>query len=108
MSKTTIVTALVLLNVLLAVCLVGKIWRQPAAFAQPVGLSGNFIAVAGEVKGARDGLFLIDLENRYLHMLLYDRSTGTINYVDGRSLARDFGALPVPSPEAQRGGRRRR
>ena len=103
--KRPVLAGLIVLNVVLVVALLGRVYHTPAAQAQGVGLSGNYLTAAGEVKGARDGLFLIDLENRYMHLLLFERSSGRIVYVDGRSLVRDLAA--TSTPEVRQGVRQR-
>ncbi len=96
---------LIILNFILAGAVVYKMTSSKPAFAQPIGLSGNYIMVSGAILGKHaDAVYIIDLENRKLHALYYDRADREITYHGSRDLVKDL----TPTRRAGRRGRRRR
>jgi hypothetical protein len=90
MRRNQWIAALACLNVALAVGLLLAAYRPPSALAQATGLSGNYLAVAGEIRDQYDALFIIDLKNRLLHAFMYDQSKRRLLPPDTRSLERDL------------------
>jgi hypothetical protein len=90
MSKSAWIAALVCLNVVLLVALFVATSRVPAAFAQGTGLSGNYLAVAGEVQDQYDALYILDVRQRTLHAFMWDKTRRRLEYCDWRDLDRDF------------------
>jgi len=87
-----LIAGLIVLNVVLAVALTASIVHIPQAQAQPMGLSGNFLMVSGSILGSKaDIVYMIDLENRQLVSMYYDRSQGQVSWVGSRDLVRDLG-----------------
>lgn len=90
MKKDRWIAALVCANVALLAGLAVATTSLRSAFAQGTGLSGNFMAVAGEVQDQFDALYVVDLKNHILHAFQFDRGKKQLDYVDSRDLRRDF------------------
>ncbi len=89
--KNFILVLLIGINVLLAGVLIYKTFDLPQAKAQPIGLSGNYLMVSGEILGTRsDEVYIIDLEKRKLHALHYEHSTGRVTLQGTRDLTQDL------------------
>jgi hypothetical protein len=102
-----LIAGLIVANVALAVALTASIVHIPQAQAQPMGLSGNFLMVSGSILGSKsDIVYMIDLENRQLISMYYDRSQGQVSWVGTRDLTRDLSGGLGGSTE--RAGTRRR
>jgi len=95
MSKRVLIVLLAGLNVMLLVCLLLSAYSPPAAFAQAVARTGEYILVAGEAEFNNDVIYLLDLNRRQLHAFraLIPRGGQQIRmgWVGMRDLARDFG-----------------
>ncbi|MFO0837755.1 MAG: hypothetical protein U1D55_04455 [Phycisphaerae bacterium] len=90
MKRETWLALLVLVNLALAVALVSAVTSPQAALAQATGLSGNYLAVAGEIQDAYDVVYLLDARSRALHAITYDKTQRRLVYQDSRDLDRDF------------------
>lgn len=90
MRRNQWIAALACLNVALAAGLLLAAYRPPSAIAQATGLSGNYLAVAGEIRDQYDGLFIVDLKHRLLHAFMYDQSKKRLLHADTRSFERDM------------------
>lgn len=102
MTKRVSIVLLVGTNLFLLACLVLTAYSPPQALAQEVeGAGRGFIVVSGEGQLNNDVIYVIDLENRFLHAFrtTFPRSAGTPIqgfYVDTRDLRMDF-----PRPRAK-------
>lgn len=90
MNKTTWLAVLVCLNLILltGLVLVGDTPRTAAA--QGTGLAGNYLVVAGEIQDGFDAIYLVDLQQRALHIFYFKKGTRTLQYGGGRPLEADF------------------
>jgi hypothetical protein len=93
-----LITGLIVLNVILAIAVTLTFFNIPQAKAQPMGLSGNFLMVSGAILGSTaDIVYLIDLENRQLQAIYYDRASDRVTSVGARDLIRDLAGTPESS-----------
>ncbi len=90
MSKRTLITLLIGVNVLLAAALIIVSGGQQTAYAQAAPLANNFLMVSGSILNQHDVMYVIDLSNRDLHVFELDRTTKRLVHRDGRDLLRDF------------------
>lgn len=90
MSKTTCLSLLVCVNLLLLTGLVLCSHSPPAAYAQATSLASDYMVVAAEIEDQYDAIYIIDLRNRLLHVLYYDRLTKRLRYAASRDLEQDF------------------
>lgn len=90
MHKTTWLAVLVCVNLILLTGLILVGTGPRTALAQPTGLSGNYLVVAGETQTGVDALYLIDLKERTLHMFYFDRGTKKLEWGGYRNLELDF------------------
>lgn len=92
MNASRALSLLVVINLALLGALAFVASSPPrAALAQAgTGLSGNYMAVAAEVRDQFDALYLIDMQHRVLHGLLFDKGTKRLQYADSRDLERDL------------------
>jgi len=105
--KKLMVFTLIVVNVALLIGLATRFAKPREAQAQPLGLSGNYLMVAGNVLGTtEDAVYLLDLGSRQLYALLYDKTRKDILVAGPRDLLRDLGYAPAPA--GGRGVRRAR
>ncbi|MBX3396263.1 MAG: hypothetical protein KF841_12945 [Phycisphaerae bacterium] len=92
MSKRGLIVLLVGLNLTLAAALILTGWQPPAAMAQAAPLGQNYSIVAGEVRNGMDGLYVLDLALRRLHVFIpnRDQNNRRLFHVGFRDLQRDF------------------
>lgn len=90
MTKQTWISLLVCVNLALLTGIVLTATSPPTANAQATGLSGNYLAVCGEVQDQFDALYLIDSQNKTLHAFSWDRGRKQLEYASSRDLRRDF------------------
>jgi hypothetical protein len=90
MRKHTWLSLLLCLNLILLTALVLCAYSPPAAYAQGTSLAGDYMVVAGEVQDQHDALYIIDLRNRLLHVLYFERGTKRLRYAATRDLEQDF------------------
>jgi hypothetical protein len=89
-SKNTWLSLLACLNLVLLTGIVLCAYSPPSAYAQGTSLAGDFMVVAGEIQDQHDALYIIDVRNRLLHVLYFDRGTKSLRYAASRDLERDF------------------
>lgn len=90
MNKTTWIALLVCLNLVLLTGIVLCTYSPPTAFAQGTSLAGDYMVVAGEIQDQHDALYIIDVRNRLLHVLYFDRGSKSLRYAASRDLEQDF------------------
>lgn len=90
MPKNKLFTVLLCLNLILAAALVFHSLPPRTAAAQGTGLGGNFLAVTGEIQSKFDALYLMDLQNRTLHVFYFQKGSQDLQYAGYRDLERDF------------------
>lgn len=90
MSKRAWVVLLVGVNLLLLTSLIVTAWDLPKANAQAAPLASNYMMVAGVIMNQHDGLYIIDLSSRRIHMFEVDRTSKQLVAVDVRDLKQDF------------------
>lgn len=90
MQSNRILAALLCLNLVLAAVLVLHSLPPRTAAAQGTGLGGNFLAVTGEIQSEFDALYLMDLQNRTLHVFYFQKGSQDLQYAGYRDLERDF------------------
>lgn len=90
MRKTTWLSMLVCVNLVLLTGIVLCSTSPPAAYAQGTSLAGDYLVVAGEIQDEHDALYILDLRDRLLHVLYFDRGTKTLRHAATRDLERDF------------------
>ena len=92
MNRRGIIILLAGANFLLLITLILASWRLPAAHAQGVPLGSSYLMVAGEIRNGSDALYVIDLANRRMHVLVpnLDRNARRLVHRDYRSLEQDF------------------
>ncbi len=90
MPRSPLIRGLLFVNAALAAALVWQNAPIPAARAQqaPVfgGASDRYLAVAGEMQNDYDAHYLLDTQERTLHVLIYDRGTRQFFRVASRDL----------------------
>jgi hypothetical protein len=96
--KNLILGLLTVVNVVLLAVLVEQILPERAAFAQPVNMPANYLAVTASITAGRDALYIVDVADRRLYM--FDPNTATrpvqLRGVAIRDLNEDFRAPAVP------------
>ncbi len=90
MHKNTWLAVLVCVNLILVTTIILVGTGPRSAFAQPAGLAGNYMIVAGETQSGVDALYLIDLKERTLHTFFFERGTKNLAYGGFRNLEADF------------------
>ena len=106
--RKVLLVALITLNVVLGATVAAKLLQPREARAQPLGLSGNYLMVAGSIMGTTsDAVYVVDLTNRELLAMVYGRSSRDVEIKGRRSLARDLGLTEQPT-EQKPGARTRR
>jgi hypothetical protein len=90
MTKTTCVSLLVCLNLVLLTGIVLVSYSPPAALAQGTSLGGDYMIVAGEIQDQYDALYIIDMRNRLLHVIYFERGRKQLKYAASRDLEQDF------------------
>jgi hypothetical protein len=90
MNKSTWLTLLVCVNLVLltGIILVGTTPR--AAQAQGIGLADNYLIVAGQIQEGFDALYVIDTAQRTLHSFYFRKGTKDLQWAGYRQLERDF------------------
>lgn len=76
--KSTILGALVGLNLILLVAFAGRMWRDNPAVAQGIR-PGDYLLIPGEVTGANnDVIYILDTTNHMLSAMSYDDTSHKI------------------------------
>ncbi len=92
MTKRAIIVLLVGLNLLLAATLILSAYRLPAAYAQAAPLGQNYLMVAAEIRAGVDGLYVIDLAQRRIHVFVPNRDLANrrLFHAGWRDLNKEF------------------
>ncbi len=90
MSKSTCLALLVCINLIMLTAIVLFSHSPPTAMAQGTSLAGDYVAVTGEIQDQHDALYLIDVRNRMLHVLYFDRGQKSLRWAASRDLENDF------------------
>ena len=90
MRQSTCLALLVCLNLIMLTAVVLFSYSSPAAVAQGTSLAGDYMVVAGEIQDQHDALYMIDVRNRMLHVLYFDRGQKTLRWAASRDLENDF------------------
>ena len=90
MSKPTCVSLLICLNLMLLTGIVLVSYSPPAALAQGTSLANDYMVVAGEIQNEYDALYIVDLRNRLMHVLYFEKGRKILQYAGGRDLEQDF------------------
>lgn len=92
MKSRAVVVLLVAVNLLLLAVLILLNGSPPPAFAQAAPLGQNYSMVAAAIRHNLDGLYVLDLSQRRLHLFIPNRDQ--INrravYIGYRDLQKDF------------------
>ena len=96
--KNLILGLLTVLNIVLLAALVVQILPERAAFAQPVDMPANYLAVTATITSGLDALYLVDIADRRLYMLVPNKGARPMQLegVDTRDLTEDFRAPVAP------------
>jgi hypothetical protein len=90
MTKNTWLSLLVCVNLVLLTGIVLCSYSPAQAYAQGTSLAGDYLVVAAEIQDQHDGLYIIDLRSRILHVLYYERGQKRLRYAASRDLELDF------------------
>jgi hypothetical protein len=90
MTKTTWITLLVCVNLILLTGVTLFAYTPRTALAQGTALSGNYVVVSGKIQTNLDALYLIDLRERTLHTFYFEQGTNELKWAGYRDLERDF------------------
>lgn len=88
--------ALVVLNlVLLAAVLVVSLTPTPVSAQGLGGRGGNFVMIAGQVKGREQqaGIYILDLNRAIIHWVFYNSNNQRLDHVASREIAPDLDAI---------------
>jgi len=107
MNKRAIIVALVGVNLLLLGGLILMAYDLPAAQAQ-VGRGGNYVAVSGEIEEGIDALYVLDLDDQTLKVVLVNKQGNQPELVGVRPGPDVVSDLRRPPAQEQRGRRSRR
>ena len=73
MNKRAIIVSLVGLNLLLLGGLILMAYELPRAHAQGVGRGGNYVLVSGEIEESIDALYVLNLDEQSLDLILLNK-----------------------------------
>ncbi len=73
MNRRAIIVALAGLNLLLAGVLILMAFELPKAQAQGIGRAGNYLMVAGEIQDGLDALYIMNLDQQILDVILLNK-----------------------------------
>ena len=92
MSRHALIVLLVAVNLALLATLVLVTTAPPAAHAQGAPLGQNFAMVTAQFRNGVDGLYILDLTTRRLHLFIptRDQMNRRAIYVGYRDLVKDF------------------
>jgi len=91
LTKRSLIVALAGVNLFLLGALLLSASPLPTAYAQRVGGSSNYIAVACEADDSYDVFYVVDLPARRLHAFIASRrQDGALEYAGNRDLEKDF------------------
>jgi hypothetical protein len=79
------------MNLALLAALVWLNVGEGRAFAQnPSAVSQRYLAVAGEMQNELDAVYVVDTQERFLHVLTYDRGRRRLIYSAARDIDADI------------------
>jgi len=92
MNRHGVIVLLVGVNLLLLATLIILNVSPPGAFAQVAPLGQNYAMVAAQIHNGIDGLYVLDLSQRRLHLFLPNRDqlNRRLIYTGYRDLQKDF------------------
>lgn len=90
MRKSTWLTLLVCVNLVLLTAILLLGYTPRAALAQGTGLAGNYLVVTGEIQDEFDALYMLDLTERALHTFYFEKGSRDMQYAGYRLLELDF------------------
>lgn len=91
MNRRSLIFLLVGVNLVLLVALMYSAFPMPAAYAQRVGTSGNYMLVTGQIQSGYDAVYLFDVAERRMHALTIEKGgSGRLDFRDSRNLQQDF------------------
>lgn len=91
MNRRALILLLVGLNLVLLVALLYSAFPMPAAFAQRVGTSGNYMLITGQIQSGYDAVYLFDVAERRMHVLTIEKGgSNRLDHRDTRDLQQDF------------------
>jgi len=90
MNKNTWLSLLICVNLMLLTAIVLCSYSPPTAYAQATSLASDYMVVAGEIQDQHDALYIVDVRNRILHVLYYERGMKRLRYAASRDLEQDF------------------
>jgi len=90
MKRTTWLSVLICVNLVLLTGILLVAHSPKPAMAQGTGLSGNYLVVTGEIQDEFDALYLLDMAERTLHTFYYRKGTSELQYAGYRTLEQDF------------------
>src|SRR4051794_35122612 len=90
--KSTLLWALVVVNVVLLYSFIGRVTHENTALAQPAQRRmGDYLTISGEVEGGPSGLvYIVDTSNDLLGAMAYDDSRSQIDVMPVIDLKRVF------------------
>jgi len=97
--KSTLLWALVILNVVLVLTFVGRVTRDNAAVAADQRRMGDYLVISGDVNGTGSGLvYVCDTSNELLGAMAYDDTRNTVDVMPTIDLKPIF---ETPAPKAR-------
>jgi len=102
MNKRAIIVGLVGLNLLLLGGVILTAYDLPQAHAQAAGRGSNYLLVAGQIDPGIDALYVLNLDERALDVILVNKQGNKPQIVDRRrgiDLVRDLAEIPRPPEE---------
>lgn len=91
LTKRSIITGLVGLNLLLCAILLAGSLKSPSVFAQAGGAPGNYITVTAKASGqSYDVLYLLNTSTRKLHAFYPNPRGNRYLHAHPRDLLKDF------------------
>lgn len=75
---------------LLATLIWLNVGARPAFAQNPSSVSQRFLTVAGEMQNELDALYVLDTQERFLHVMVYDRGRRRLIYSASRNIDADI------------------
>ena len=94
--KSTLLWALVVLNLVLLCTFIGRVSRDNTAQAADSRRMGDYLVVSGDVNSTTSGLvYIVDTSNELLGAMAYDDTRGAIDVMPTIDLKRIFEQPPA-------------
>ena len=91
MKRRSMIVLLAGLNLMLLAALFYSAFPMPAAYAQRVGTSGNYMLIAAQMQSGYDAVYLFDVAERRMHAFTVEKGgSDRLDYRDSRDLQQDF------------------